>query len=220
MKRGIIIFGIVLTTLCAAAGDALRLTGDGWWGISVSYSLKWYNYGSGGRRHDCNYFGQTGAMQGVRFGVPVEPRLINDWGVSTGVFGEVFSCKNDRDTKRIEEVGLYFPLRWMWNHRFNKNVSLRASTGPGLTVGLVQRIIDPTNSLNKGYNVAFNDGTPQRVNCYWEWEAGVAYRMFRFTACYSLGMTPSRRFLSVAGEKTDFVSAYPMIVSVTAGLVF
>lgn len=220
MKRGILALGLLAAFIYSAAGERLHFTGDGLWGISVSYSLKWYNYGSGGRRHDCNFFGEPGAMQGIRFGVPVEPRLCGDWGISTGVFGEVYSTKNDRRTKRIEDVGLYFPVRGMWSRRLNKNVSLRAATGLGLTVGLLQRIIDPKNSLHKGYNLDFNDGTPQRVNCYWEWEAGVTYRMFRFTAAYSLGMTPSRRFLSVGGAKQEFISAYPMIVSVTAGLLF
>lgn len=220
MKRKIMLTLLAAFSLTVLAADGIFRPGNRSWGISVSYSLKWYNYGAGGRRHDCNFFGEDGKMQGIRFGVPFEPRLQGDWGVSTGVFGEVYSCKNDLQTMRIEEAGMYFPVRGMWSHNFNSNVSLRLSTGVGLTVGLLQRIIDPTNSLNKGHNIPFDDGTPRRFNCYWEWEAGMTYRMFRFTACYSLGLTPSRRFLSTAGEKTEFFAATPMVISVTAGLVF
>lgn len=211
---------MMLAICTVLSASDFRWIGGRWWGISVSYSLKWYNYSSGGHRHECNFWGEPGKMQGIRFGIPVEPVFYRGFGISSGIFGEVYSCKNSNVTMRIEQAGLYFPFHALYRHNFNDRFSVSIATGPALTVGLIQKVIDPTDSTKKGFHMIFNDGSPRRCDCLWEVSVGATYRMFRFSAVYSVGLTPSRHFLSTAGAMREFVSATPMVVSINAGIAF
>lgn len=159
-------------------------------------------------------------MQGIRFGVPFEPVFYRGIGLSTGIFGEVYSCKNRAETKRIELVGLYFPVHAMYRYRLSRSCALSVATGPALTVGLVQKIIDPTSSLIPGYHVAFDRGTPQRVNCLWEAALIANVKIFRFSVVYSVGLTPNRHFLSTDGAGINYYSTNSQGFSINAGLMF
>lgn len=188
--------------------------GRGWWGIRCSFSTKWYAYHTGHKRHTCNFWGDDGHMQGVQFGIPIQPVFGNKgFGVSTGVFGEVFSCKNKAETMRIEDVSLYFPLHALWQYSVNERLKVSVETGPGINVGLLQDVIDPKDSSKDGFHMQFGNGSPNRVNWYWEWGIGLKYRLFKFSAVYSLGLTPNRHFLSTAGAQTHYYTAYPSKLS-------
>lgn len=210
---------LVVASIACKAAD-FRWTGGRWWGISVSYSQKWYSYSAGGARHWVNFWGEGGNMQGVQFGVPVQPVIWRGLGVSSGVFCEIYSCRNKAYTARIEDVAMYFPLHALWQHRLNRTVSFHVETGPGLTVGVVQRVIDPTDSKANQHYVKFNNGTPRRVNFYWEAGLGATVGIFRFNVMYSIGLTPSERFFSTMGEMTEFYPATPTRLTFSAALVF
>ena len=153
-------------------------------------------------------------MQGIQFGIPIQPVFgKKGFGVATGVFGEVFSCKNKSETLRIEDVSLYFPFHGMWQYRFNKHFKINVETGPGLNVGLLQDVIDPKDSTKKGFHMRYGDGAPNRMNWYWEWGVGATYRLFRFSVIYSMGLTPNRHFLSTAGAQLHYYTAYPSKLS-------
>lgn len=124
MRRIILCCLSCLAAVAASAGS-LNWIGDRLWGFSLSYSMKWYTYSSGGSRNRVNYFGEGGPMQGIRFGVPFEPVFYRGIGLSTGIFGEVYSCKNDAETKRIELVGLYFPVHAMYRYRLSRSCAER-----------------------------------------------------------------------------------------------
>lgn len=218
--RRIILCCLTCVAAVAASAGSLNWIGDRLWGFSVSYSMKWYTYSSGGSRNRVNYFGEGGPMQGIRFGVPFEPVFYRGIGLSTGIFGEVYSCKNDAETKRIELVGLYFPVHAMYRYRLSRSCALSVATGPALTVGLVQKIIDPTNSLIPGYHVAYDRGTPQRVNCLWEAALIANVKIFRFSVVYSVGLTPNRHFLSTDGAGINYYSTNSQEFSINAGLMF
>lgn len=216
----LVLMALFMVALLSSA-EGFRWIGGRWWGISLSYSLKWYSYSDGrGRTRSANYFGEDGRMQGIRFGIPVEPVFWRGLGISTGIFGEVFSCKNEAVTRRIELVGLYFPFHVMYRHNFTPRFSLGVSTGPALTVGLLQTMIDPTDSTRKGYHVKFGQGSPNRVDCLWEASVSAIYRMFRFSFVYSYGQTPHNSFLSVNGEDNNFDTAHTMVLSINAGIAF
>ncbi len=220
MKRLITAAVLALTCLTSLYAGDFQWIGARWWGISVSYSQKWYSYSAGGSRHWTNYWAEGGHMQGLRFGVPVQPLIYRDWGVSTGPYCEIYSCRNKAFTARIEDVALYFPFHAMWRHNFTPKFALQVETGPGLTVGMVQRVIDPTNSDNHQYYLPYNDGTPQRVNCYWEAGVAATVNIFRFSIDYGVGLTPAKRFFSTAGLMTNFYSVNPTRLTVSAALVF
>ncbi len=220
MKRLLFILSFIVAVIVPVRSAEFRWIGSRWWGISVSYSQKWYSYSSGGERHWVNFWGEGGNMQGVQFGIPVQPVFRYGLGLSSGVFCEIYSCRNKAETSRIEDVALYFPLHAMWRHDLNSKVSLHVTTGPGLTVGMVQRVIDPTDSQAHQYYMKYNDGSPRRVNFYWEAGAGVTVGIFRFNAVYSIGLTPSRRYLSTMGAMTHFYAATPTRLTFSAALVF
>ncbi len=184
--------------------------GRGWWGLRCSFSTKWYSYYTGSKHNQCNFWGEKGHMQGVQFGIPIQPVLCRQgFGFATGIFGEVFSCKNEAETMRIEDVSLYFPFHGMWQYSFNNRFKVSIETGPGLNVGLLQDVIDPKDSTKDGFHLKFGDGSPERVNWYWEWGIGAQYRLFKFSVVYSLGMTPNRHYLSTAGAQVHYYTAYP-----------
>lgn len=188
--------------------------GRGWWGIRCSFSTKWYSYHTGHKYNQCNFWGEDGHMQGVQFGIPIQPVFgAMGFGVATGVFGEVYSCKNEAETMRIEDVSLYFPFHALWQYSFSDRFKVSVETGPGLNVGLLQDVIDPKDSSKDGFHLKFGDGSPNRVNWYWEWGVGVKYQLFKFSVVYSLGMTANRHYLSTAGTGYHYYTAYPSKLS-------
>lgn len=223
MKRQLFIL-LMLSVLVVADCHAsdFRLFGGRWWGIRASYSLKWYTYRSGGHLNHCDFWGNEGVMQGIEFGLSIQPRFgkLQRWGIATGVFGTVYSSVNSAETKRIEDVGLFFPFHVLYYHEFSRRFAFHAETGPGLNIGLLQDVIDPKDSTKKGYHLAFNQGSPRRVNWYWELGAGVSYRIFRFGIIYSLGLTQSHKFLSVNGLGSYFYSARPHRLTFNFGVMF
>lgn len=220
MKRLLFILCLLAGITLPAAAGGFRWIGSQWWGISVSYSQKWYSYSAGGSRYWVDFWGEGGNMQGVQFGVPVQPVFRHGLGISSGVFCEIYSCVNNAETKRIEDVAMYFPLHAMWRLKLNRNVSFRFTTGPCLTVGICQRVIDPTDSKAHQYYMKFNEGAPRRVNLYWEAGVGATVGIFMFNVGYGIGLTPSERYLSTMGAMTHFYSARPTRLTFSAGLVF
>lgn len=220
MKRLLFILWIAVSSVSALQAEGFKWIGNRWWGISVSYSQKWYSYSAGGERHWGNYWAEGGNMQGVRFGVPVEPVFRYGLGVATGVYCEIYSCRNNAETARIEEAAMYFPFHALYRYDFNSKANIYVETGPGLTAGLVQRVIDPTDSKAHQYYIRFNDGSPRRVNAYWEAGIGASFGIFRFSALYSIGLTPSKRFFSTMGEMTHFYPVTPTRLTFTAAIMF
>lgn len=223
MKRQLFI--LLLIALVGSLGmqaAEFQWFGGRWWGVRVSYSLKWYTFHSGGKMRHANFWGEAGLMQGLEFGIPIQPRFGKKqaWGISTGVFGTVYSCVNDAQTRRIEDVGIYFPIHALYYHQFNRRFSIHAETGPGINVGILQDVIDPKDSTKKGYHLKFDEGSPRRVNWYWEFGVGATYRVFRFSVVYSLGLTKSYHFLSRYGLGHEYYPSRPHRLSFNVGLMF
>lgn len=208
---------LTLTALGAYAQEPGTVwLGRGWWGIRCSFSTKWYTYSTGHQIHTCNFWGEDGHMQGVQFGIPIQPMLgKKGFGMASGVFGEVFSCKNKAETMRIEDVSLYIPFHGLWQYSVTERLKFNFETGPGLNVGLLQDVIDPKDSSKDGFHMQYGDGSPNRVNWYWEWGIGVKYRLFQFNVIYSLGLTPNRHYLSIGGAQSQFYTAHPSKLAFT-----
>lgn len=220
MKRSLFIFCLILTSAFSLKGEGFKWIGNQWWGISFSYAQKWYSYSAGGERHWTDYWGEGGHMTGVRFGIPIEPVFKYGLGVATGVYCEIYSCVNNAETARIEEAAMYFPFHALYRFQFRPKANFYIETGPAVTAGLVQRVIDPKDSDAHQYYIRFNDGSPRRNNVYWEAGFGFTVNIFRFSALYSVGLTPSKRFFSTMGEMTYFYPVTPTRLTISAGLVF
>lgn len=189
-------------------------------GFTVGYSVKWWCHFEGGHRHRCTFFGNAGHNTGIVFGIPWQPYFSSGWGLDTGVFSEIYACKDARDVYRVEDVNLMVPLRAMYRVPVRREFSVYASTGPSVNVGLRLNIKNAEDTDAGTQKLNYNDNTPRRVNWLWDFCVGAHISMFDLRVNYSMGMTPNRQFFSTNASGINYVDVYMVKLMFTASLLF
>lgn len=189
-------------------------------GFQIGYTMKWYNHNENGRRRSCTFFGNPGHNTGFVFGIPWQPVLIKGLGLDTGVFAEIYACKDSRDVYRVEDVSMFVPVRAMYRFPFKQDMSAFATTGIQFDVGLRLNIKNAEDTDAGTQKLNYNDNTPRRFNAYYDIGGGVRLKQFQFTVVYSLGLTPNKRFFSINATGDTYVNVYPSKVAFMIGLMF
>lgn len=189
-------------------------------GLTIGYSLKWYSYTESGRHRNCNFFGENGWVPGLVFGVPYQPHLYRGLGLDTGVFGEVYACKDGRGVYRVEDFGMFIPVRAMYRVPFKRDMSAYVTTGVSFDIGLRMnlKIADDTSAGTQKLN--YDEGTPRRFNTFYDIGAGFRAGPFQFTGMFSFGMMFSHRFFSTNGTGENYLPVRTRKVTLSASLLF
>ncbi len=189
-------------------------------GFQVGYSLKWYNHNENGHRRSCTFFGNPGHNSAIVFGIPYQPALYKALGLDTDVFAEIYACKDAPDVYRVEDVGMFVPVRAMYRFPFKPDMSVFVTTGVQFDLGVRLNIKNAEDTDAGTQKLNYDDNTPRRFNCYYDIGGGVRFKQFQLTVIYSLGLTPNKNFFSINGTGNTYVNVYPSKVSFTAGLMF
>lgn len=189
-------------------------------GFTVGLAVKWWCHFEGGHRHRCTFFGNPGHNTGIVFGVPWQPYFKSGWGLDTGLFSEIYACKDARDVYRVEDINLVLPLRVMYRVPIKREFSVYASTGPALNVGLRLNIKNAEDTDAGTQRLNYNDNTPRRCNWLWDFCVGTHVSMFDLRVYYAMGMTPNRRFFSTNASGANYVDVYMVKLMFTASILF
>lgn len=189
-------------------------------GFTVGYTMKWFSYKENGEGHNFNFFGHRGFMNGVMFGIPYQPHYYWGLGLDTGVFGEVYSCKDSRNYYRVEDIGMYVPVRAMYRVPFKEDLSAYFTTGVSFDLGIRMnlKIADDTSAGTQ--KLDYNRDTPRRFNTYYEIGGGFRALGFQFSVIYSLGMTRNYHFLSTNGMGDNYIPVRSRRLTFSAALLF
>lgn len=189
-------------------------------GFQVGYTMKWFVHNENGRRRSCTFFGNPGHNSGILFGVPYQPVFYKGLGIDTGLFAEIYACKDGQDVYRVEDVGMFVPVRAMYRFPFRRDVSVFVTTGVQFDVGIRLNLKNAEDTDAGTQKLNYNDNTPRRFNAYYDIGGGFRIKQFQLTVIYSLGLTANKRFFSINATGNTYVNVYPSKVAFTAGLMF
>ena len=189
-------------------------------GFTVGPCIKWWTHRTNGKTNRCTFFGDAGHNTGIVFGIPYQPYFKKGWGLDTGIFSEIYACKDAPDIYRVEDVNLMIPLRVMYRVPFKKEFSVYLSTGVSANIGLRLNLKNAEDTDAGTMTLNYDDNTPSRLNMLYDVAAGVHIGVFDLKVTYSVGMTPNRNFFSTNGTGENYIKVYMNRIAFTAGLLF
>lgn len=153
------------------------------WGISAAYVTKSYHFDSG--RQDI--WGRDKIMNGIQFGIPVQPYFGYGLGLNTGIFYEHFF--STMDDIHFYEHNLNIPLMAEWRVPLGRELSVFVNGGISMDCGLRAEYVFPDNLFDAIGMKYGKDGMPKRVQFNGIAGGGVQWKAVQISAYGSFGIT-------------------------------